>query len=129
MEKNPLRVAIRVCVTDIPGDRYARAARLAREFSEQMRHQPFNNDPAAECHDSEHLLPRFDSEHAVNAWFLFDFNVKGSLSKEEVLAVPHEVYLATRQGDTWVFTLREGWIDQAREYCSMYKWGANHLKQ
>ncbi|KAH6706298.1 hypothetical protein DL95DRAFT_411718 [Leptodontidium sp. 2 PMI_412] len=129
MADNPLRVVIRVCVTDIPGNKLARATRLAHDFSEQVRRRPFNNNLNAECHDSEHLLPNFDSDNAVRAWFLFDFDVKGPLTKGEVLALPHEVYHASRQGDAWVFIPRERWIDSARKYCSMYKWGANHLQQ
>lgn len=101
MADNPLRVVIRVCVTDIPGNKLARATRLAHDFSEQVRRRPFNNNLNAECHDSEHLLPNFDSDNAVRAWFLFDFDVKGPLTKGEVLALPHEVYHASRQGDAW----------------------------
>ncbi|KAG4439251.1 hypothetical protein IFR05_005289 [Cadophora sp. M221] len=97
----------------------ARVTRLAQDFSEQVRHRPFDNNLNAECHDSEHLLPNFDSENAVRAWFLINFNVKGPLSKEEVLALPHEVYHASRQQDAWVFIPRETWIDSARKYCSI----------
>lgn len=82
-------------------DRRSTPTRLAQDFSEQVRNRPFNNNRQAECHDSEHILPRFDSDNAVKAWFIIDFNVKCSLSKEEVLALPHEVYLASRQGDSW----------------------------
>ncbi|KAH8595096.1 hypothetical protein B0O99DRAFT_672303 [Bisporella sp. PMI_857] len=128
MTDDPLRVIIRACVTDIPGNKFARSTRLAQDFSEQVRNRPFHNNLQAECHDSEHVLPGFDSDNPVNAWFIIDFNVKCSLSKEEVLALPHEVYLASRQGNSWVFTLRRGWIDKARNYCSMYKWGANYLQ-
>jgi len=77
MTDNPLWVVIRVCVTDIPGNKFARATRLAHDFSEQVRQRPFNNNLDAECHDSEQLLPNFDSDNAVRAWFLFDFNVNG----------------------------------------------------
>jgi hypothetical protein len=101
MTDDPLRVIIRACVTDIPGNKLARPTRLAQDFSEQVRNRPFNNNPKAECHDSEHVLPNFDSDNAVKAWFIIDFNVKCSLSKEEVLALPHEVYHASRQGDSW----------------------------
>lgn len=101
MTDEPLRVIIRACVTDIPGNKFARPAHLARDFSEQMRKRPFNNNLKDECHDSEHILPGFDSDDPVRAWFIIDFNVTRSLSKEEVLALPHEVYLASRQGDHW----------------------------
>jgi hypothetical protein len=98
---DPLRVIIKACVTDIPGDKLARSTTLAQVFSEQVRKRPFNNNLKAKCHDSEHILPLFDSDNAVRTWFIIDFNVTCELSKEEVLALPHEVYLATRQGDSW----------------------------
>jgi hypothetical protein len=101
MTDDPLRVIIRACVTDIPGNKFARPTRLAQDFSEQVRKRPFNNNLKAECHDSEHILPRFDSDDAVRAWFITDFNVTRSLTKEDVLTLPHEVYLASRQGDCW----------------------------
>ena len=89
---------ISACVTDILGNKLARPTRLAQDFSEQVRNRPFNNNPKAECHDSEHVLPNFDSDNAVKAWFFIDFNVKCSLSKEEV-------YHASRQGDSWCILL------------------------
>ncbi|TAQ89993.1 hypothetical protein B7494_g1667 [Chlorociboria aeruginascens] len=79
MTDDPLRVIIRACVTDIPGNKFARSTRLAQDFSEQVRKRPFNNNLKAECHDSEHILPRFDSDDAVRAWFIIDFNVTRSL--------------------------------------------------
>ena len=101
MNNNPLRVIIRVCVTDIPAQPVERVYRLGRDFSQQILRREFNNDLQAECHDAMHFLPRFDSEDAVKAWFMYDFNVTSSLSKEEVRTIPHEVYHATRQGDSW----------------------------
>jgi hypothetical protein len=37
------------------------------------------------------ILPNFDSEKPANAWFIYDFNVKGPLNKEKVLAISREV--------------------------------------
>jgi hypothetical protein len=48
-----------------------------------------------------HFLPNCDSENNVNAWFLYDFNVTGPLDKGQVSPIPHEVYHATRQGESW----------------------------
>ncbi len=101
MNNNPLRVIIRVCVTDIPAKPVERVYRLGCDFCEQVLHRPLNKNLQDECHDAMHFLPKCDSENKVNAWFLYDFNVTGSLDKGEVLTIRHEVYLATRQGESW----------------------------
>jgi hypothetical protein len=51
--------------------------------------------------DMVHVLPNFDSKNAVRAWFLYDFNVREPLDKVDVLEIPHQVYLATRQTEYW----------------------------
>ena len=101
MTNNPLRVIIRVCVTDIPAQPVERVYCLGRDFCQQILHRPFNKNLQDECHDAMHFLPNFDSKDHVNAWFLFDFNVTGPLDKGEVLTIPHKVYSATRQGESW----------------------------
>ncbi len=101
MNKNPLRVIIRVRVTDIPADPSERVYRLGCDFSRQILARPLNPKVQAGGYDAMHFLPCFDSGNAVGAWFLYDFNVTGPLDKEEVLTIPHEVYLATRQEDSW----------------------------
>ena len=37
----------------------------------------------------------------LRAWFLYDFNVREPLDKVDVLEIPHQVYLATRQTEYW----------------------------
>ncbi|KAH9222681.1 hypothetical protein DL95DRAFT_143274 [Leptodontidium sp. 2 PMI_412] len=123
---NPRRVIIRVCVTDIPAaNPQERVYRLGRDFCQQILQRSFNNNLQDECHDAMHFLPNFDSENNVKAWFIYDFDVTGPLSKEEVLTIPHEVYHATRKENTWIFTPRERWIVEGRKYCSMYTWGGS----
>jgi hypothetical protein len=101
MNKNPLRVVIRVCVTDIPAKPVERVYRLGCDFCQQILNRSFNKNLHDECHDAMHFLPNCDSENNVNAWFLYDFNVTGPLDKGQVSAIPHEVYHATRQGESW----------------------------
>lgn len=101
MDKKPLRVIIRVCVTDIPGDRENRVYRLGTDFCGQVLDRPFNNNMQDECHDAVHFLPNFDSENNLRAWFLYDFNVMGSLDRGQILEIQHKVYLATWQGESW----------------------------
>lgn len=99
--ENPLRVIIRVCVTDIPGDPVERAYRLGCDFCEQILQRPLCIKIQAGGYDAVHLLPNFDSCNSVKAWFLYDFNVTSRLDKKQILMIPHEVYLATRQADSW----------------------------
>lgn len=101
MNKNPLRVIIRVCVTDIPGNPLERPYNLGSDFSTQILDRPLSIKVQAGGYDAMHFLPNFDSGNTVRAWFLYDFNVTAPLNKEEVLVIPHEVYLATRQEDSW----------------------------
>lgn len=140
----PRRVIMRVRVTSIPGNPQARVYRLGRDFCQDILQRPFNNNLQEEPHDAMHFLPNCDSENDVNAWFIYDFNVTGPLSKEEVLTIAHEVYHATRIGEAWwvrkeklkmhiniyrIFTTRERWIDEGRKYCSMYKWGGSYMTE
>ncbi|KAH7317361.1 hypothetical protein BKA65DRAFT_557563 [Rhexocercosporidium sp. MPI-PUGE-AT-0058] len=125
---NPQRVIIRVRVMDIPADVQKRVSRLGRDFCQQILQRPFNNNLQDECHDAMHFLPNFDSENDVKAWFVYDFNVTRPLSKEEVLTIQHNVYHATRREDTWIFTPRQQWNEEAKRYCSMYKWGGSYTE-
>ncbi|TAQ88810.1 hypothetical protein B7494_g2867 [Chlorociboria aeruginascens] len=106
---NPRRVIIRAWVTDIPADPQERVYCLGRDVCQQILYRPFNNNLQDKCHDAMHFLPNFDSENNVKAWFIYDFNVTGPLSKAAVLTIPHEVYQATRKEDTWA---ADSWSDQ-----------------
>ncbi|RFU25280.1 hypothetical protein B7463_g11064, partial [Scytalidium lignicola] len=119
----PIRVIIRVCVTDIPGNPLERVYQLGSDFCTQMLARPFRTKVQEEGYDAMHILPNFDPKNSVKAWFLYDFNVTRPLSKEEVLQIQHEAYLATRQEDSWIFTLQKGWIDPGKNYYSKYVWG------
>jgi len=74
-----------------------------------------------------HFLPGFDSairnDENISRYFIYDFNVTGRLDKEELLGIEHKFYLATRIGDSWIFTPREEWINSSRSYASRYVWG------
>lgn len=101
MDSGPLRVVIRVRVQDIPSDRYRRVRCLGNIFCEQVLGREMNHALEAECHDADHYLPSCDSANDVKAWFIYDFNVTGPLDKAELMKIPHRVYLATRQEDSW----------------------------
>ncbi|KAH8585954.1 hypothetical protein B0O99DRAFT_93701 [Bisporella sp. PMI_857] len=129
MDSNPLRVIIRVRVMDIPSGRNARVRCLGNIFCQQILSRQMNHDLKAECHDAEHCLPNFDSKYDVKAWFLYDFNVTGPLDKAEVMKIPHKVYLATRQEDSWIFTSRDLWVENAKNYCATYTWGGSYTTE
>jgi hypothetical protein len=101
MDNDPLRVIIRVRVTDIPGIPVERVFRLGNDFCLKILGRPIRIKVQAGGFDAMHFLPNFDSSNPVNAWFLYDFNVRGPLDRTEVLTIRHEVYLATRQAESW----------------------------
>src|ERR1700709_232454 len=107
MDTNPLRVIIRVHVMDIPSERNARVRCLGNNFCQQILCLEMNHNLEAECHDAEHCLPNFDSNHDIKEWFLYDFNVTGPLDKAEVINIPLRVYYATRRKDSWYVTFKE----------------------
>ncbi|TAQ90621.1 hypothetical protein B7494_g1032 [Chlorociboria aeruginascens] len=85
---------------DIPANPQERVYRLDRHFCQQILQRLFNNNLQDECHDAMHFLPNSDSENNVKAWFPYDLDVTGLLSKEEVLTISHDVDHATRTEDT-----------------------------
>jgi hypothetical protein len=101
MDANPLRAVIRVCVTDIPGDRLARSHHLGRDFCSQVLGRKLTERHEGGI-DFVHVLPNFDSKNPVNAWFLFDFNATEQIDKSQIsTTIPHKVYHATRKNDSW----------------------------
>lgn len=52
-------------------------------------------------YDACHIPAHFDSDRGVSVYFLFDIGVKGPLSEEDLLLVPHYVYLASRARGDW----------------------------
>ncbi len=97
-----VRVVIRVRVTDIPGEPLRRYKTLGDIFCNQNLHRPLNAQPHPSGYDGLVILDGFDSEKPVNKWFIYDLNVKSALSRQELLtAVPHQVFLASRESGTW----------------------------
>lgn len=95
------RVIIRVCVTDLPGDPRRRHTTLGELFSDRVLHRPIQQVPSANGYDGIVIPPKFDSDKPVRVWFIYDLNVKDEKTKDEILDIPHYVYLATRNGDIW----------------------------
>jgi hypothetical protein len=95
------RIIIWARVTDIPGDPYRRHTTLGELFSANFPFRPFNLQITPDGYDGVILPPYFWSEKPVNKWFIYDLNVKGTKSKEELAATPHKVFLASKQEDKW----------------------------
>jgi hypothetical protein len=96
-----MRVIIRVRVTDIPGDMCRRHTTLGEMFSEKVLFRPIKQNITPDGYDGIVLLPGFDSPNPVKAWFVYDLNVKGKKTQEELLMTTHKVFLASKQGEDW----------------------------
>lgn len=105
METSPstaqTRVVVYSCVTDIPGSREARPNTLGNIFCKQVLQRELKTRVRLSGFDCVHYLPGFDSDHDIQRWFLYDLNVVTPLDKQEVLSIPHMVFLARRSGDKW----------------------------
>jgi hypothetical protein len=96
-----IRVIIHARVTDIPGNPYRRHITLGELFSEKVLHRPFKQAITPEGYDNVTIPPDFESEKPVKRWFIYDFNVEGEKTREELAATPHKVYLACKQENDW----------------------------
>jgi len=121
--EDEVRIIIRVRVTDIPGDRYRRDVTLGELCSESGLFRPIKHQITPDGYDHVVIPPGFDSEKPVGRWFIYDLNVKGPKTREELLAIPHKVYLACKNKDDWVFVPRDTWLNAAKNYCTTYTWG------
>ena len=97
----PTRIIIRACVTDVPGDPLRRATTLGEIFAGQVLGRPLRRLPHVTEYDGVHFLPDYSSEQPVRRWFMYDLNVRCRLSKDELLAIPYRVYLASLIDDRW----------------------------
>jgi hypothetical protein len=95
------RVIICACVTDIPGNPLARPNTLGNLFCNYVLHRDLNAQLQVSGFDSMHIPLGFNSEHPVEKWFIYDLNVVSTLEKHELLEIPHQVFLASRQKDDW----------------------------
>lgn len=95
------RVLLRVCVTDIPGCNQKRFHALGNDFCQYHLGRNIRDRPSLSGYDHPHIPGDFDSDKPLKRWFVYDFNVKGPLTKEQTLVLPHDVYIASRQGDDW----------------------------
>ncbi|GMF67424.1 unnamed protein product [Aspergillus oryzae] len=99
--ESPMRVIISACVTDIGGNPQRRHSTLGSAFCEEVLNREFRASLQPTGYDHVHIPADFDSTKPVKRWFIFDLDVRAELGADEVAQIPHQVYLASRQGDNW----------------------------
>ena len=99
------RVIIKAQVTKIEGTPEERVKNLGQIFGSHVLERSLNFQKDRVPHDEMHFLPRCDSKEPVEAWFMYDLNYSGELSKDELRKVPHEVYLASFVSGRWYVRL------------------------
>lgn len=98
MDSHPTRIVIYARVTDIDGCPQGRHVKIGEEFCENILSPPFRPSVHPEGYDHVHIPGDFDSQEPLKRWFILDLDVTQPLSEEDVLQLPHQVYLASQQG-------------------------------
>jgi hypothetical protein len=97
-----IRIVVRARVTDIPGSPLSRHIALANLFSAKVLGRKYQHKIISKGYDGVIIPPNFDSEMPINRWFIYDLNVIGEKTREELLTLPHKVYLGCKQeNDDW----------------------------
>ncbi|KAL4915470.1 hypothetical protein BDW62DRAFT_124645 [Aspergillus aurantiobrunneus] len=120
---HPMRIIVYVCVSDIPGHPQRRHIALGDAVCRDLLSRKFHDAPRPAVYDHVHIPADFDSGLPLNRWFIFDLNVRESLSSTDVKRIPHQVYLASRQGDEWVFIRRDRSTERAKSKAASFTWG------
>jgi methylsterol monooxygenase len=62
-----------------------------------MLNRPFSPTLHPAGYDHVHIPADFDSLKPLKRWFIVDLDVVQPLNQEDVLQLPHQVYLASQQ--------------------------------
>jgi hypothetical protein len=87
-------------VTDIPGEPSRRFTTLGDIFAEKHLSRPIQQRITPDGYDGIVIPPQFNSETPVVRWFIYDLNVSGTKTRDELLQIPHKVFLACKQADS-----------------------------
>lgn len=98
MDSHPTRIAIYACVIDITRCPQRGHITLGEAFCGIVLGREFHFKLHPAGYDHVHIPADFDSLEPLKRWFILDVDVIQPLSKEEVLQLPHPMYLAS-QGD------------------------------
>ncbi|KAL3471209.1 hypothetical protein BJX99DRAFT_263488 [Aspergillus californicus] len=123
-----MRIIIYVCVADIPGNPQRRHITLGDAVCADLLSRKFYAALQPTVYDHVHIPADLDSPLPLKRWFVFDLNVQETLSYTDVTRLPHRVYLASRQGDDWMFIKRDRYTEKAKSRAASYPWGG-HLEQ
>jgi methylsterol monooxygenase len=97
MDPHPTRIIIYACVTDIDGFPQRRHVKIGGDFCEIVLNRAFNPTLHPSGYDHIHIPADFDSQKPLKRWFILDLDVTQPLNQEDVLQLPHQVYLASQQ--------------------------------
>lgn len=95
MDPHPTRIVIYACLTDIDGCPQGRHVNVGKDFCQAVLNRPFNSTLRPDGYDHVHIPGDFDSQEPLKRWFILDLDVTRPLNKEDVLRLPHQVYLAS----------------------------------
>ncbi|KAJ5816133.1 hypothetical protein N7447_008366 [Penicillium robsamsonii] len=123
MDFHPTRIVIYACVTDIDGFPQRRHVKIGNEFCESILNRAFNSTLHPAGYDHIHIPADFDSLEPLKRWFILDLVVTEPLSQEDVLHLPHQVYLASQRSGKLSFIPRDRWTEKAKERAASYTWG------
>lgn len=96
-----IRIIIHARVTDIPGELGRRYLTLIELFAKKLMDRPFQRQITPDGYDGSTIPPDFDSDQPIKRWFIYDLNVKGPKTREELVATTHKVYLACKRDEDW----------------------------
>ncbi|KAF2001191.1 hypothetical protein P154DRAFT_521907 [Amniculicola lignicola CBS 123094] len=100
------RVAIYVKVTDIEGNPLSRHVTLGQAFCSSVLLRDFRSQIHPHGYDACHIPANFDSDKDTSVYFLFDIGITGPLAEDDLLLIPHFVYLASWAQGKWNFIPR-----------------------
>lgn len=90
-------IVIYACVIDIDGCPQRRHVKIGEDFCDIVLKRAFNPTFHPAKYDHIHIPDNFDSLKPLKRWFVLDLNVTEPLSREDVLQLPYQVYLASQQ--------------------------------
>ena len=73
-----------------------RHVKIGEDFCAAILNREFNPTLHPAGYDRIHIPADFDSQKPLKRWFILDLGVVQQLDKEDVLQLPHQVYLASK---------------------------------
>ena len=97
-----MRVAVRVRVTDLPGEPLSHPWTLGNIICNEFLHHPLNSWPDPLSYDDMIILEEFNLDKPIERWFIYNLNIKCALNWEELLIIIfYKVFLVSQETSTW----------------------------